>query len=104
MTDTMTDTDNLRSVLVTTAHCGVFFGYADPDLDLTEAKTIALVRARNCLYWPAETRGFLGLATAVPAKNARVGPPADIVLLDVTCIARVEPAAVAAWESAPWQS
>ena len=104
MTDASQDLSNLRPVLVTTAHRGVFFGYTDPDLGLTEAKTIALVRARNCLYWPAETRGFLGLATAGPAKNARVGPPADIVLLDVTCIARVEPAAVAAWESAPWQS
>ena len=102
MTNVTPDLDTLCPVLVTTVHRGVFFGYADPDLDLTQAKTIVLVRARNCLYWPSETRGFLGLAVTGPTKGARIGPPADIVLRDVTCIARVDPAAVKAWEQAPW--
>jgi len=102
MTDKTPDISTLRPVLVTTEHRGVFFGYADPDMDLTKAKTIALARARNCIYWPAETRGFLGLAATGPTNGARIGPAADIVLRDATCIATVEPGAVAAWESAPW--
>lgn len=88
-----------RPVLVTTAHRGVFFGYAED----TSGSTIKLTRARNCVYWPRETRGFLGLAAAGPGKGARVGPAADIELRDVTSIAEVAEAAVAAWEAALWQ-
>lgn len=89
-----------RAVLVTTAHRGVFFGYATE----TAGTTIKLRRARNCIYWPAENKGFLGLASNGPAKSARVGPAADIELRDVTCVAEVSAEAVKAWEAAPWKS
>ena len=59
-----------RAVLVTTAHRGVFFGYATN----TDGATIALRSARNCIYWPIEQKGFLGLATAGPLKGSRIGP------------------------------
>lgn len=91
-----------RPVLVTTAHRGVFFGYADPHEDLTEATVIALKRARNCIYWSRAMRGFLGLASAGPDQDCRIGPTVDIVLRDVTCIADVEPDAVKRWEASPW--
>jgi hypothetical protein len=87
-----------RPVLVTTAHRAVFFGYAAD----TEGETIKLKRARNCIYWPAANRGFLGLASDGPLKGARVGPAADIELRDITCVAECSEAAVAAWEAAPW--
>jgi hypothetical protein len=87
-----------RPVLVTTAHRGVFFGYAED----TDGDTIKLKRARNCIYWPPATRGFLGLASDGPAKGARVGPAADIELRNITCVAEVSEAAVAVWEAAPW--
>lgn len=87
-----------RPVLVTTVHRGVFFGYADD----TDGATIKLRRARCCIYWPVENHGFLGLAADGPAKGARVGPPADIELRDITCVAEVTPAAVNRWESCPW--
>lgn len=87
-----------RPVLVTTEHRGVFFGYATN----TSGNAIALKRARNCLYWPVANKGFLGLASTGPIEGARIGPPADIELRGITCVAEVAPAAVAAWESAPW--
>jgi hypothetical protein len=88
-----------RAVLVTTAHRGVFFGYATE----TDGETIKLRAARNAIYWPASNKGFLGLAADGPAKDARVGPPADIELRNITCVAEVTDAAVAKWEVAPWQ-
>lgn len=90
---------NERAVLVTTAHRGVFFGYAVK----TDGETIALRAARNCLYWSADVKGFLGLASNGPTKTCRVGPAADIELRDITCVAECSPAAVQAWESAPWK-
>jgi hypothetical protein len=88
-----------RAVLVTTKHRGVFFGYATD----TAGEIITLRAARNCLFWPAENKGFLGLADLGPVKGARVGPAADIELRDITCVAECTTAAVQAWESAPWK-
>lgn len=87
-----------RPVLVTTAHRGVFFGYAQE----TSGTTIKLQRARNALYWDAACKGFLGLAFVGPIGKSRVGPPADIELRDITSVSEVTPAAVLVWESAPW--
>lgn len=88
-----------RAVVVTTAHRGVFFGYAT-DVD---GAVIELRAGRNCIYWPAENKGFMGLAAMGPAKGARVGPAANISLRDITSVMECTPAAVTAWESAPWK-
>jgi hypothetical protein len=87
-----------RAVLVTTAHRGVFFGYAKE----TDGSTIKLRAARNCIYWPAANKGFLGLASVGPVNGAKIGPAADIELRDITCVAECTDAAVTAWEAAPW--
>ena len=87
-----------RAVLVTTEYRGVFFGYATE----TSGDTIRLRAARNCIYWPPENRGFLGLAANGPVAGSRVGPAADIELRKITCVAEVMPNAVSAWEAAPW--
>ena len=89
-----------RAVLVTTVHRGVFFGYATQ----TKGPTIKLRAARNCIYWPASNKGFLGLANMGPLDGARVGPAADIELRDITCVAECTPDAVKAWESSPWKN
>lgn len=89
-----------RYVLVTTAHRGVFAGYATK----TDGTTINLRKARNCIYWGADVKGFLGLAANGPSPSCRIGPAADIELRDVTCVAEVTPEAVAKWEAAPWKS
>ncbi len=88
-----------RAVLVTTAHRGVFFGYAQE----TDGERIFLTNARNCIYWDASIKGFLGLAAHGPSVNCRVGPAADIEIRDITCVAEVAPKAVERWETAPWK-
>jgi len=87
-----------RGVVVTTTHRGVFFGYANE----TDGAVVKLRAARNCLYWPAENKGFMGLAALGPVKGARVGPAVDISLRDITSVIECTPDAVQAWEAAPW--
>lgn len=87
-----------RAVLVTTAHRGVFFGYAAK----TDGETIALKNARNCVYWSADVKGFLGLAASGPSASCKIGPRADITLRNITAVAEVSPEAVAKWEQSPW--
>lgn len=91
-------TKSQRPVLVTTAHRGVFFGYADK----IDGETIALKNARLCVYWSADVKGFMGLAAGGPTAGCRIGPPANITLRAITAVVEVTPQAVVAWESAPW--
>lgn len=86
------------AVLVTTAHRGVFFGYATK----VDGETIKLKRARLCVYWSSELHGFMGLASNGPSSSCKIGPAADIELRNITAVATVTPEAVAKWESAPW--
>src|SRR5437868_5971678 len=88
-----------RPVLVTTEYRGVFFGYATD----TGGDNISLKKARNCVYWSPDVKGFLGLAKNGPTASCRIGPPADVDLRKITCVAEMTPEAVAAWESAPWK-
>lgn len=94
-----TETPDGRPVVVTTAHRGVFFGYADN----TDGETIALRRARLCVHWSAAMKGFMGLAAYGPDKDCRIGPPADITLRNITAILEVTAEAVKKWEQAPWR-
>lgn len=87
------------AVVVTTEHRGVFFGYTTD----TSGATIDLRNGRNCIYWPTDNKGFMGLANMGPMKGARVGPAADIQLRGITSVMKVTEAAVAAWEAAPWK-
>ena len=99
MTKTLTKSNGKeRAVIVTTAHRGVFFGYAT-DVD---GAIINLRAARNCIYWSADIRGFMGLAATGPSKSCKVGPAADIALRDITSVVECTPGAVAAWENQPW--
>ena len=87
-----------RAVLVTTEFRGVFFGYATE----TSGETISLKRARLCVYWGGDLRGFMGLAANGPSNSCRVGPPADIELRKVTSISEVSPEAEKKWLDGPW--
>lgn len=88
-----------RPVIVTTAHRGVFFGYATK----TDGDTIKLKRSRLCVYWSADVKGFMGLAANGPSESCRIGPPADIELRNITAVLELTPAAVAKWESGFWK-
>jgi hypothetical protein len=86
-----------RYVLVTTAHRGVFAGWASN----TSGETISLRAMRNCIQWRG-LKGFLALASEGPGNECRIGPAADGELRNVTGVWECSPTAVAAWESAPW--
>ncbi len=87
-----------RAVVVTTAHKGVFFGYATE----TGGTTIRMRAARLCVYWTSDLRGFMGLASSGPSKSCRIGPPADIELRDITAVVECSPEAVTKWEQGFW--
>jgi len=88
-----------RAVVVTTKHRGVFFGYATN----TAGDPITLKRARLCLYWSADVRGFMGLAANGPSALCRVGTAVnEIELREITSVIAVTDEAAAKWESAPW--
>lgn len=88
-----------RAVLVTTLHRGVFFGYASK----TDGDIIHLKKSRLCVYWSADVKGFMGLAANGPSASCKIGPAADIEVRNVTAVLEVSPAAVKAWEAAPWK-
>jgi hypothetical protein len=87
-----------RPVIVTTSFRGVFFGYAEN----TDGETIFLHSARLCVYWSADSRGFMGLAARGPGRGCKIGPPADITLRGITAVVEVSPEAVERWEKGPW--
>ena len=87
-----------RAVVVTTAHKGVFFGYATK----TEGPIISLRAARLCVYWSSDLRGFMGLASIGPGSQCKIGPAANIELRDITAVIECTPEAVARWEKSPW--
>ena len=90
-----------QAVIVTTEHRGVFFGYVKPaDID---KDVIPLKRARLCVYWSTDVKGFMGLAANGPSDSCRIGPAADIKLRKITAVLDVTPEAVARWEKAPWR-
>lgn len=87
-----------RPVVVTTAHRGVFFGYAED----TDGEQIRLTGSRLCLYWSADVQGFMGLAAFGPSKSCTIGPPADITLRNITGVLEVTPEAEQKWKDAKW--
>ena len=93
----MTNAPNSRPVLVTTEFRGVFFGYSDD----TSGDTITLKNARNCIYWPSDQGGFVGLASEGPAKGSRVGSVVEsLELRKITSVAEVTADAATVWEKA----
>jgi hypothetical protein len=96
---TKTKTKQLVPLLVTTTHKGVFFGYGTP----TTESEIRLEQAQMCIYWSADVKGVLGLASTGPTKNCKIGPvvPA-ITLRDVTSVVEASEEAATAWSKQPW--
>ena len=86
-------------LVVTTAHKGVFFGFGHP----TTESIIRIEKARMCVYWSADVRGVLGLASNGPTKGCKIGPSVPaITLRDVTSVMEVSAEAAAKWEEQPW--
>ena len=89
-------------VLVTTEHRGVFFGYLASE---PTKEKVTLTGVRNILEWSAECRGFMGLAVLGPVGGCRVGPRVEeMILWDITGVAKVSSDAVAKFEEGPWRT
>lgn len=87
----------MKAVLITTEYRGVFFGYADD----TSGDTITLKNCRNCIYWPSNQGGFLGLASEGPVAGARIGARVDeFEARKVTSVTKCTESARLAWENA----
>lgn len=85
--------------MVTTAHRGVFFGYATE----TQGEVLTLTRARMAVYWTADLRGILGLASAGPGRGCKISnavPSMD--LRAITAVVECSPEAIANWEKGIW--
>jgi len=90
-----------RAVVVTTEFRGVFFGYMDePPAD----GSITIKRARNCVYWSQDVRGFMGLAATGPSKDCKIGPAVPSITLNkITAVIEVTPEAAEKWGGGPWR-
>lgn len=98
---------NAVPVVVTTEYRGIFFGYAVRLLDTNgdPVEKIVLWGCRNCIFFSADMKGFLGLVERGPSENCKIGPASPLTgLQKVTSINRVSPEAAARWEAAPWST
>lgn len=90
-----------QAVLVTTANRGVFFGNLVGE---ASKEKVLLTNLRNCIYWTAESEGFLGLASAGPGKGCKIGAavPGQSTLWDITGVYTCTDEAAKRWEDARW--
>lgn len=98
---------NHRAIIVCTDKRGVFFGYvpndgpSNEDMLSPDARP-KLFGARMAVYWTNAERGVMGLASAGPGPQCRIGAAADIVVKDIHAVIDVTNESAARWELAPW--
>jgi hypothetical protein len=89
----------LKNILVTTAHRGVWFAQVQPGADLTTKTLTALKNCRMAIYWGTD-KGLQQLCKTGPTSSSRISLPSDIeVLHDVTAVFSVTDEAAAVWTS-----
>jgi len=82
---------------------GVFFGYINPED--ADKEMIRVEEVQMCVYWSANVRGVMGLATSGPLNGSRVTQPVKAgTIKGVTLVAECSKEAVKAWKSTPWSS
>lgn len=91
--------DNMKPVLVTTKHRGVFAGLVPHDQDMG-AELIALKDARMAIKF-GTTKGLMQLCETGPTGQSRISAPADIPgLRDITAIFAITDEAWTKWQAA----
>ncbi len=92
-------------VLITTDNTkrGVFMGFIDPkDAD---KETLEADEVRMAVYWSADVRGVIGLASHGPSSSCRISPPAKkATIKGVTAVLELTDEAVKAWRKEPWRA
>ncbi len=85
-----------KAVLVTTEFRGVFFGIIKNDKKLPSE--ITLTKAKNCIYWSSDVKGFLGLASTGPSSGCKIGATInEITLYKITSVTPVGEEATEKW-------
>lgn len=94
------ETKMTKAVLVTTEFRGVFFGRIKDDSKLPAEVTLTDVK--NCIYWSADCKGFLGLAATGPTNDCKIGKQvSEITLYNITSVTPIDnDDAIRAWENA----
>lgn len=92
-------------VLITTDSTkrGVFMGFIDPkDAD---KETLIAEELRMAVYWHADVKGVIGLASTGPSKNCRISKAAPrATIKGVTAVVEITDEALKAWRSEPWKA
>ena len=90
---------NMKPVLITTQHRGVFAGLIPEDQDIT-AKAMPLKSAKMAIYF-GTTKGVMELAETGPTSKSRISAPADSPMLhDITAVFSIKDSAWEAWGAA----
>lgn len=92
----------MKAVVTTdSSRRGVFHGQV-VEYDIVHG-TCVLKDAQMAVFWSAESRGVLGLASIGPQAGSRITPIVPRIELNgVTAVIEATPTASAAWESQPW--
>lgn len=87
----------LKNILVTTAHRGVWFAQVEENADLTTETLTNLKNCRMAIYW-GTNKGLHQLCESGPTGSSKISSPADIqVLHKVTAVFSVTDKAAEAW-------
>lgn len=90
-------------VLITTDSTkrGVFMGFIDPKDAGNE--NIEAEEVRMAVYWSADVRGVIGLASKGPSKTCKISQAAKkATIKGVTATMELTDEALAAWRKEPW--
>ena len=96
------------AVLITTdtTKRGVFMGFIDPkDIEKDLPDTLHAEEVRMAVYWSADVKGVLGLASTGPTEGCKITKAAKkAVLKGVTAAVEITSEALKAWEKEPWSN
>lgn len=94
---------NKIAVLITTDNTkrGVFSGFIDPsDVD---KQTMIVEELRMCVYWSADMKGVLGLASMGPSKTCKISKAVKKATLQgVTAVVELSDGVIEKWRKEPW--
>jgi len=89
----------MKSILITTAHRGVWFAQVTADADLTQKTLTGLKNCRMAIYWNTK-KGLQELAAIGPNSGSKISVASGIeVIHDVTAVFTVSEEAAAVWLS-----
>ena len=95
----------MKHVVVCTSDRVVVMGEVSDDtpIEVPADGRMVLRNARMAVYYSADTRGEIGLATRGPQPGSNVSPAVDeIGIANVRSVVPASEEAVAAWEAEPW--